>query len=229
MSTNIDAHGFASFPQLNAHLKSMFDDYFHGREPSNTEKAALIFGCGVAAEQVYSASMSGTFGIDQAHEGLQRFGCGTADLRYPHHTDLFSRMKGNVMNACPVLFACLVATGPGGHNMVVDGYNSDDYYHVNFGWGGGYNGWYLLPSELPYNLTIIEGAIVDIATNECDPMDCNCDRRVDSDDLRYMLPCLTGPMGPSYAPGCDSFDTDADLDTDLADFSLFQTTYATTT
>ena len=35
-------------------------------------------------------------------------------------------------------------------------------FHLNFGWGGPYNGWYLLPDEIPYGLTVIEGAIVDI-------------------------------------------------------------------
>ena len=45
---------------------------------------------------------------------------------------------------------------------MVDGYNTDDFYHLNFGWGGSYNGWYLLPDEIPYGLTVIEGAITDI-------------------------------------------------------------------
>jgi len=49
-----------------------------------------------------------------------------------------------------------------GHNVVIDGYNTDEYFHLNFGWGGTYNGWYLLPDEIPYGLTVIEGAIVDI-------------------------------------------------------------------
>jgi len=35
--------------------------------------------------------------------------------------------------------------------------------HLNFGWGGPYNGWYLLPDEIPYGLTVIEGLITDIA------------------------------------------------------------------
>ncbi|MEI7982947.1 MAG: T9SS type A sorting domain-containing protein, partial [Bacteroidota bacterium] len=48
------------------------------------------------------------------------------------------------------------------HNVVVDGYNTDNYFHLNFGWGGSYNEWYLLPDEMPYGLTVIEGAIVDI-------------------------------------------------------------------
>ena len=62
----------------------------------------------------------------------------------------------------PVHLAVLSNTGQGGHNLVADGYNTDDYYHLNFGWGGNYNAWYLIPDEIPYNLTIIEGAIMDI-------------------------------------------------------------------
>jgi hypothetical protein len=49
-----------------------------------------------------------------------------------------------------------------GHNVVVDGYNTNDYFHLNFGWGGSYNGWYLLPDEIPYGLTVVEGVILDI-------------------------------------------------------------------
>ena len=57
--------------------------------------------------------------------------------------------------------------------MVVDGYNTDDYYHLNFGWGGDYNGWYLSPDELPYDLTVIEGIIVDIMNTDAGPdLDC---------------------------------------------------------
>jgi hypothetical protein len=52
--------------------------------------------------------------------------------------------------------------------MVVDGYNTDGYYHINFGWGGSYDGWYLLPEELPYDLTVIEGVIVDIINDNAD-------------------------------------------------------------
>jgi hypothetical protein len=73
-------------------------------------------------------------------------------------------MKNNIKDGIPAHYAILSSTGQGGHNVVVDGYNTENYYHVNFGWGGNYNAWYLLPQELPYNLTITEGVIVDIGT-----------------------------------------------------------------
>ncbi len=73
-------------------------------------------------------------------------------------------MKNNMKDGIPVHLALLVNGAGGGHNVVTDGYNTDDYYHLNFGWGGSYNGWYLIPEEIPYNLTIVEGAIMDIGT-----------------------------------------------------------------
>jgi hypothetical protein len=46
--------------------------------------------------------------------------------------------------------------------MVVDGYDNDGFFHINFGWGGSYDGWYSLPEELPFELTVLEGIVVDI-------------------------------------------------------------------
>ena len=61
-----------------------------------------------------------------------------------------------------------------GHNVVVDGYNTDDYYHINFGWGGSSNGWYLIPEEIPYGLTVIEGLIVDVLKQNTAVPDLSC-------------------------------------------------------
>jgi hypothetical protein len=47
--------------------------------------------------------------------------------------------------------------------VVVDGYNTDELYHFNFGWGGSQNGWYTMPpTSIYYNLTIIEGVVLNI-------------------------------------------------------------------
>jgi len=44
--------------------------------------------------------------------------------------------------------------------------------------GGAYNGWYLIPDELPYSLTVIEGVIIDILKNTAVP-DLTCDGTLD--------------------------------------------------
>ncbi len=159
-------YDFLSFEALNDYHDSI-EMYFNNNQPLKYDQiAALIFGCGVAARQVYSAGMSGTFGVDQAFDALQLYGFGDAELIYDADTTFYTQMKDNIKSEMPVLLAVLVANGPGGHNLVADGYNTDNFYHLNFGWGGLYNGWYHVPEGLPYNLTVIEGAIVDIGTRQ---------------------------------------------------------------
>jgi hypothetical protein len=67
------------------------------------------------------------------------------------------------MDALPAHFAVVNQDWTVGHNLVIDGYNTDDFYHLNFGWSGACNGWYTIPDDdMPYQLTVIEGIILDI-------------------------------------------------------------------
>ena len=153
---------FPSFPRLNEYFDSMAVKFPAYIPLNENEVAALVFTCGVAARQVYTSEVSGTFGVTQAFEAYERFAYQDAILIYDSDTSFYTHMKNNMKEGIPVHLALLSSTGSGGHNVVTDGYNTDDYYHLNFGWGGSYNGWYLLPDEIPYNLTIVEGAIMDI-------------------------------------------------------------------
>lgn len=154
---------FPCFPDLNDYFDTLTMSFESGSALKNNEKAALTFGCGVAAQQVYTSQVSGTFGVDQAEQAYLRFGFSNALLLDGTDTSLYTHLAQNIMEARP---AHLAVVDPGwtmGHNVVADGYNTDDYFHLNFGWGGSYNGWYLLPDEIPYGLTVIEGLVVDIA------------------------------------------------------------------
>ena len=58
----------------------------------------------------------------------------------------------------PVIFAGFPSSGKSGHCFVIDGYkviNGDYYYHVNWGWDGSMNGYYLIhnlkPSDESYS------------------------------------------------------------------------------
>lgn len=163
-----DAHverDFPSFPELNMHLDQIESKFQSGAALSNDLIAALNFACGVAAHQVFSSSVSGTFGIEQAHEAWLRFGYDTCKLVYPSDFTLIGRLIKNMKAAYPAHLG--LVDGPPitvGHNVVVDGYNTDNFFHFNFGWGGSANAWYNMPPQsIPYNLTTIEGIILDIA------------------------------------------------------------------
>ncbi len=155
-------HDFLSFPEMNVCLDTLAFHYLYEIPVTNTDKAALAFACGVAAHQVYTSQISGTFGVNQAYQAFLKFNFDNAQLIDETMPDFYEHIAQNMMNALPVHFASVTPAGDAGHNFVIDGYNSDEYYHINFGWGGSYNGWYLLPDEIPYGLTVVEGAIVDI-------------------------------------------------------------------
>lgn len=159
-----ETYEFPSFPQLNSYLDNLMFNYQTQTQLSDENKAALVFACGVAAKQVYSPTVSGTFGVNQAFKAYQRFSFSDCRL-IKTDPDLYEQVQDNIINGLPVHLAVVDEAWSKGHNLVIDGYKSDGYYHLNFGWGGRYDGWYKLPEELPYELTVIEGVIVDIISN----------------------------------------------------------------
>jgi len=152
---------FPSFPQLNGYLDRVNHDFKYDIPLIDSLQAALVFACGTALTQVYSSDGSGTFAVSQAFDAYQRFGFDNAALLGPEASDIYSRMISNIADGIPVHLAVVTPAWDAGHNVVVDGYESE-MYHLNFGWGGQYNGWYNLPEGIPYNLTVIEGAVVDL-------------------------------------------------------------------
>ena len=172
-----EEYDFPSFPELNDYLDTLAYHYDNQLSITDEDKASLNFACGVAARQVYSKQGSGTYGVDQAYDAYIRFSCDTVELLDESNADLYERLSQNMKDAFPSHLAVVTPSWNAGHNLVIDGYNTDDYYHLNFGWGGTYNGWYLIPDEIiipNYELTVIEGIIVDIMSNDAGPdLDCN--------------------------------------------------------
>jgi len=161
---------FPSFPQLNAYLDRVNHDFKYETPLIDSLQAALVFAAGTALTQIYSADASGTFAVSQAYAAYQRFGFDNAVLLGPEASDVYTRMISNIADGIPVHLAVVTPAWDAGHNVVVDGYESE-MYHLNFGWGGQYNGWYNLPEGIPYNLTVIEGAVVDLMPREYIYMD----------------------------------------------------------
>ena len=154
---------FPDFPRLNYWLDTIQKRLDANISLNDSMKAALSFAAGVAAHQVYSASVSGTYGIDQAQMAIQRFNFDLSELLIPPSFGLTGRVAEDMKAAMVDHLGIVDAAVTVGHNVVVDGYNTDSFYHFNFGWGGSYNGWYTLPpTGMPYNLNVIEGVVVNI-------------------------------------------------------------------
>ncbi len=158
-------YDFPSFPELNADLDNLTTHYRTQTPLTATDEAALVFACGVAAQQVYNPQGSGTYSVSQALQAYHRFGFTNASLLTQNTTDTYTQLQDDLKLGLPAHLAVVTPDWTAGHNLVVDGYNTDGYYHCNFGWGGSYDGWYLLPQELPYSLTVLEGVIVHIRSD----------------------------------------------------------------
>ncbi len=155
-------HDFPSWSQLNLLLDTL-EAHYALSVITPQDKAALVYASGAACRQVYTGSVSGTFGVNQAFDGYVRFGFQSCELLGESSDSLMERLSQNMMNAMPAHLA-IVDEGPTyGHNVVLDGYNTDGFFHINFGWGGSSNGWYSFPlTGMPYGMNIIEGVVVDI-------------------------------------------------------------------
>lgn len=156
-------HGFPYFDSLNLYLDTIEYNYQQLKPLGEMEKAALNFACGTALKQVYSSSISGTYGMSQAGAAYQRFGFEESRLVLSPDTLENANLAENMKNGQPAHLGLIDPAGTVGHNVVVDGYNTDEFFHLNFGWGGSANGWYTMPpASAPYNLTVIEGIVLDI-------------------------------------------------------------------
>lgn len=166
LDDDFERYDFLSFPQLNEKLDEIELRWENRRPLTALNKAALVFACGIAAKQVYSTRVSGTFSVKQAYDAYLRFNFTDAILYTTNTPDsvLYPALAQNMKAGRPAHLAVITPQRTAGHNLVVDGYNTNAEYHLNFGFQGTYDGWYALPdASIPgYAFTVIEGVIVDL-------------------------------------------------------------------
>ncbi|MPM24270.1 hypothetical protein SDC9_70751 [bioreactor metagenome] len=158
-----DSLGFPSFPVLNDWLDSADILFQSGIDATGSVAASIVFACGTACTQVYTSQGSGTFSVSQAYAAYQRFGFTCCELLESADSIMYATLISNMKNGWPAHLAVVDAAWSVGHNVVVDGYNTDGYFHINFGWGGSNDGWWLVPDpSFPYSMGVLEGIVLNI-------------------------------------------------------------------
>ena len=135
---------------------NMLDDYI-GNETAEQKNAVatLMRLCGQAAETDYQSDFSGSFLQDNLHALREYFGY-EGSMNYLLRESFSASEWENIIyneldNGRPVLYGGQ-STG-GGHGFVVDGYDGNGLYHINWGWGGSDDGYFVLSVLNPYNNT----------------------------------------------------------------------------
>lgn len=133
---------------------------------SDVEKnavAKLMYDCGISCNMDYNLSSKGGSGasaLDQASGLYNHFGY---DIGMEHVSRNYYKLSewenmiiNEIDNKRPILYR---GTGSGGgHAFIIDGYNSNGYFHFNWGWGGSANGYFLTTALNPKELGIGGGA-----------------------------------------------------------------------
>lgn len=113
--------------------------------------ADLMFACGVAAGMQYTPYESGASSPSVATALWKYFGYDQAvvclDREYYTSADWESLVYEQLRDYGPVQYGG--TSGSGGHSFVCDGYSTDGYFHINWGWSGMSDGYFLLSALNP--------------------------------------------------------------------------------
>ncbi|MDB5034506.1 MAG: Peptidase family protein [Chlorobi bacterium] len=143
---------------------------------ANPAVARLMYDVGVSCNMTYGPGATGGSGAypQDAGEALKKYFGYQATVRMVEKKDYdenawASLIRGELDAARPVEYHGF--SDEGGHSFVCDGYQ-DQYFHINWGWDGEYNGYFLFSSMAPDgvgtgggsgNYTDGQGAVIGIA------------------------------------------------------------------
>ena len=126
------------------------DKYPVADEAATEEVARLMEYAGAAVQMQYSSSSSA------ATENVARM----LPVYFGYDADIKTIYRNNMtyQEWLDAIYAELATNGPvlvggqsltGGHAFVIDGFSTDDFFHVNWGWGGTSDGFYRLQALTP--------------------------------------------------------------------------------
>ncbi len=160
---------FASFSTLNAALDSMRVKFENDRKLNGHEQAALSFVCGILTEMDYTSESSATHLRRYYDDFVEKFDYAGGEWYNSVHPSFYGILKQNIMNGFAALLSISYIPGPDqdgpreeeGHVVICDGYNTENFFHLNYGWKGVRDFWYRLPGHMYYYKTIT-GAVLNI-------------------------------------------------------------------
>ena len=112
----------------------------------------LLYNCGVMAEMDYDQNSSGAVTM-KGIKGLIDYmyydkGVVYCSRDWYWSSEWTQMMKNELNENRPVIYGGRTANNEG-HAFILDGYNSAGYFHVNWGWSGSANGYFLLSALDP--------------------------------------------------------------------------------
>lgn len=113
---------------------------------SETAVAQLMLACGVSVEMGYGTGVSGAV-LAKTATALKTYFDYCSNARHVERANYsydtwLDMMYAELANGRPVIYGG--ASSSGGHAFVLDGYDGGGLFHINWGWGGLSDGYYVL-------------------------------------------------------------------------------------
>ena len=146
----------ADFSQSNYRWDLMLDTYDANSSQESREAVAhLMSDVGISVDMGYGSSSGASEVV--ALQSLKRYfgyyGKGYLLNRDYYGADEWDQMLVDELSARRPILYCGYdldsSTGGGGHAFVIDGFDADGYFHLNWGWGGRYDGFFLVSALNP--------------------------------------------------------------------------------
>lgn len=132
-----------------ANMTNTYDE--NSTETQQTAVATLMYHCGVSVSMSYGTDGSGAYSTDVASAMTSYFRYNSSTISYKtkqsYSSSWLNLLKTDLNAGRPVYYSGS-GTG-GGHAFVCDGYDSDNYFHFNWGWSGMYDGYFLVSNLNP--------------------------------------------------------------------------------
>ena len=146
-TTDTKGINVSAIPVTTIDWNNMLDSYTGSETTAqNTAVAKLMQLCGSSVKMDYTSNSSGAISSDVAN-ALKNYFDYDAATRHADRGDYRAKawdelIYGELSSNRPIFYHGQ-STG-GGHAFVIDGYDKDGYFHVNWGWGGASNSYFLL-------------------------------------------------------------------------------------
>lgn len=145
--------------------------------------ALLMYHCGVSVDMNFAADGSGAYSPDVETAFRQYFGyCSALYKQRSQYTEeeWIAMIKSDLDKSQPLYFSGSSDSG-GGHAIVCDGYDSNDYFSFNLGWSGSGNDYYSINDVAGYHNN--EAVVMNIRPLEIE---------ADDNGIIYVAPDGTG-------------------------------------
>ncbi|MBO6188427.1 MAG: C10 family peptidase [Prevotella sp.] len=131
---------------------NMADVYNSGNtDAQNAAVAELMKYCGYSVKMNYGPeSGSNTDKVADALKSFYDYNSTTTFVRRTHYSynKWIDLLYNELLQGRPVVYGG--ASSGGGHEFVCDGYQGEDYFHINWGWGGTSDDYFKLSALNPY-------------------------------------------------------------------------------